>query len=264
MSLEDLLQLADRVGIRRGALEADVRALIEERIVFWLVGKVRPRQNFLERQDVIRKRFDVLLQSRLVNDEEFERMVDSIASLQAQISRDIAPRRTGVGNVDTSTSIDLFQGQGYRCSVCGVPLRSSARHSSDRFPDGREPLRDGTIEHILPFYLVGNSTRFEYLCSDCNTLKLHRIGVHEDGFVVCGNTLNPKTSMQTQKRSIFWTCYRYRHCFEPDCPETTRTSILFASRMSKTAPFMLGNVRLGCSLHAPAASHWLHDPAMKL
>jgi hypothetical protein len=258
-TVEVLLELAESFGLDKHDLEADVRAMIEERLALWLVGNVRVRQNYRDRQGSIRRRFAFLRERRDLADDQFEGLVSELASVQARIATARRQRRTGAGNLDETTSDDLFLDQSDRCAVCGVPLKPAARHSSARFSDGREPLGEGTLDHIVPFYLVGNETKFEYLCRACNVLKNDRLGVHEDGLVVSGNTLRPRDSKEVRKRSIFWTCYKHRRCFNEACEQTPVSTILYASCFDASIPFMLGNIRLSCEGHAPEYAVWIHD-----
>lgn len=161
-SIDSLLTVANALGLDRADLEEDARSMIEERMAFWLIGSVRTKQNYRERQRVIQRRLSFLLEAGEISEGDFGDLVESIANLQARIGIAAGQHRLGIANVDEATHVELLTSQGARCSVCGVPLKASARNPSGRFEDGREPLGESTLEHVIPFYLVGNETNVNF------------------------------------------------------------------------------------------------------
>ena len=187
--VDDLLGAAEAIGLDRAKLVTQLESVLEERIALRLVTTPKAHTNFRQRRRAVHGRLRQLIEpARLQGDMgEGAELVALVTKIQTAIDMAADTRRQGIGDVEVGEVSGLLEGQGFRCAACGVPLRHSIRRRAEVFA-GTKSVLDETLEHRTPFYLVGNSTVFEVLCRPCNTLKNDRLGVQEDGLVLCGNT----------------------------------------------------------------------------
>jgi hypothetical protein len=257
-SISGLLRLAGTLGIDMGALQTEVVGLLRERILLWLIGDVRTDLGFSERRQVVLRRLKVLspaLSALHLKSDVVTRLAEFQAAI-AEASR--LPTRETLSRIDEVTCFDVLSRQGFRCAVCGIPVRERARRGSNRFPGSKEPVVRPTLEHRLPYYLVGNVTDYEILCLHCNRTKHDRVGLQEDGFVLAGNFLRRHETDRVATRTAFWTLWRHRRCICTGCQWTSADGVLFVERVSPRSPFSLDNLRPVCEEHASDRAIWLH------
>lgn len=257
--LEDLLRIAASVGLDSEDLQDDLERLLRQRIVLWCAGGIVRDMNFRERERLVVARLRALTgRPKTWTPSPF--VVRELATLGAQLGNaGVGPRET-MSTIDATTRRNLLNEQGNRCAVCGVPLSAGVVRDCPRFESGREPVFTPTLEHIVPFSLVGNKTAFEVLCAPCNSMKRDRLGWQEDGRVVAGNL--PLASVQPglMRRMIFWTLYRRRCCSVADCDNSASTGVLMVD--SVTSPATFGALRVLCVDHSEVKSIWIHSGLM--
>jgi hypothetical protein len=257
-TVEQLLNLAACFGIDRQFLETDLKNLLCERLLFWILGEVERDCNFFERLRSLKRRIEVTVVSSTDKKQlqGNEPLLEKLARLQASISLASQNRREGVHSLEELSLRDVYSQQNHRCAVCGVPIHTSARTRSNRFQDGIEPVVGPHLDHILPFYLLGNGGGMRILCHFCNQLKADRIGTQEDGFVISGNHFCRKSVIR--QRMAFWTLNRFRKCQLQNCGKTSADSVLFVQpRLGNL--FTYGNLICSCADHASESAFWLHE-----
>lgn len=258
----ELLGAADAIGLNRDKLVEQLENVLEERIALRLISPPKSYANFGQRRRSVRRRLVRLidpagLRIDLAEDAE---LVALVTKIQTAVDMAADARRQGIGDVEAGEVSGLLQAQGFRCAACGVPLRHSIRRRTSVFASGYEPVLDETLEHRTPFYLVGNSTDYEVLCRPCNTLKNDRLGVQEDGLVLCGNTFRPHDHAQVLRRVAFWSLIERPDCAHPQCDAGARTSCMLLAPRVNLNPLGADNLKHFCIDHAPVGlSYWLHD-----
>jgi hypothetical protein len=186
-------------------------------------------------------------------------LVSLVTKIQTAVDMAADARRQGIGDIEVGEVSGLLEDQGFRCAACGVPLREAIRRRTKVFPSGYEPVLDETLEHRTPFYLVGNSTAFEVLCSACNNLKNDKLGVQEDGLVLCGNTFR-RDRAQVLRRVAFWSLNEHPSCANPQCEAGAQTSCMLLAPRLEMQPMGVDNLIHFCIDHAPVGlSYWLHE-----
>lgn len=260
--VEELLGAADAIGLDRDRLVEQLEHVLEERIALRLLTPPKTHSNFGQRRRTVHRRLVKLiepasLQIELVEEAE---LVALVTRIQTAVDRATNARRQGIGDIEVGEVSGLLETQGFRCAACGVPLRHSIRRRTDVFPSGYEPVMKETLEHRTPFYLVGNSTAFEVLCRACNTLKNDKLGVQEDGLVLCGNTFRPRDRAQVLRRVAFWSLSERPSCASPGCEASAHSScMLLAPRLAIHA-LGVDNLTHFCIDHAPVGqAYWLHE-----
>lgn len=260
--LERLLHAAQSLGLNEHELLDDLERQVMQRVLFLCVGGVESGFSYRERKRRIADRIQRLLGGNprvTVSDDVVSRLT-KIACRVSFAGR--GPRET-VSSLDSVVLNDLLRMQGHRCAVCGIPLSENVRKEDSHFPMSVEIVGERTLEHVLPFMLFGNKTRFEVLCSYCNACKKERMGWHEDGPVVAGNVPLSALRPEVGRRVRFWTLYRTRRCNAEGCDVTSAQSVLYA--MEKTVvPGAFGLMSVSCSGHASPSAKWLHADKIAL
>lgn len=259
-SVESLLAICNLLGMDEAKLRTDLKALLQQRIVLWLVGEINSGYNFTERKRQIARRFrkfpDANLGEILADSDG---LLSIIAKMQSAAASARASVRTGIASVEEGYLRDLYAVQNFRCAVCGVPLHMNYRKSCDRFSDGLEPYLSPELDHVIPFYLLGNAVDYELLCSQCNSIKNDRLGVHEDGFVLSANHIRSRDQRAIARRMAFWSLYVTRHCEMEGCETNTALGVLFVQPKHNRL-FSYGNLECKCAEHASESAWWLHEP----
>lgn len=260
--VEELLGAADAIGLDRDRLVGQLEKVLEERIALRLLTPPQTHANFGQRRRAVHRRLIKLIEpARLrINLDADAELVALVTRIQTAVDMAADTRRQGIGDVEVGEVSGLLESQGFRCAACGVPLRHSIRRRTEVFTSGYEPVLDETLEHRTPFYLVGNSTAFEVLCRGCNTLKNDKLGVQEDGLVLCGNTFRPRDRAQVLRRVAFWSLNERPTCAHAQCEaDAHRSCMLLAPRVDRY-PLGVDNLTHFCIDHAPIGlSYWLHD-----
>ena len=260
--VEELLGAADAIGLDRDRLVEQLEDVLEERIALRLITPPKSYSNFGQRRRAVRSRLVKLidpakLRIDLAEDAE---LVALVTKIQTAVDMASDVRRQGISDVEVGEVAGLLEAQGFRCAACGVPLRHSIRRRTNVFPSGYEPVLEETLEHRTPFYLVGNTTEFEVLCRPCNTLKNDRLGVQEDGLVLCGNTFRPRDRVQVLRRVAFWSLNEHPRCANPQCGAGSQTSCMLLAPRIGLHPLGIDNLAHFCIDHAPiGSSYWLHE-----
>ncbi len=258
-SLDDLLVLSAKVGIDVAQLRRDIEALVVERISVWMLGEPSAGLNYGERLNAVRRRVQTMLpESTRVSCAESP-LIQLLVGLQLRMPQCTGVRKEGIADAPEGTTSQLMKNQGDRCAWCGVPLASRAAHVCSRFPGGVEPVAEAVLDHVLPFYLGGNVGNTQLLCRWCNELKWDRIGVQEDGVVVCGNHLRSRGAGQVRRRMALWTIASSGSCGHEGCREGPRSSVMWVRRRSEPGPWTYGNLVVECSMHAGSSGWWLHE-----
>lgn len=258
VTTDDLLFLAEVIGIDRQALEIDVLALMKERIAFWLLGNDVPSENFSQRKRFVDRRIRERLVDRGARLPQVVALIEAIALFQGRVQSAQASRRLSISTLEEPSVRELYRQQDYRCACCGTPLLASFRKQCGRFGDGFEPVAEAHLDHVVPYYLFGNEGEYELLCSGCNLLKNDRIGVQEDGFVISGNHVRRKDEYSIRRRTAFWTLYSIRRCEHRGCNHSSKTSILLVQPREDRI-FSYGNLSVFCPEHASAGGYYLHN-----
>lgn len=262
--LTSLINLCDRLGIERTEIEKDLFSVLYERILMWLIGDVEDNQNYTERKEWINYRINQLLhlqgESSNLDEESIQKLVEYLTQTQAKIAGQRSTRKLGIGDMAESATTALLKNQKYRCSVCGVPLRSRAKLSTRFIEGGIEPVVSTALDHVAPYYIGGNSSNLQLLCQYCNSVKGDRLGIQEDGFVLSGNHVRPRESLRLRRRMAFWTVQRKRKCDK--CNSGPTDSMLWVEKKNRNAPWTYGNLSVLCNDHATEDSWWLHKEAL--
>jgi hypothetical protein len=253
------LGYASIVGLNTSTLENDIKSLLVQRILFWLISDSRPGLNHNERKRFISRRLRSLLsESDFKKIENNDRFLEEISVIQSDFCEYSRSTRAGLNNIDESVLVRLYSKCNYRCAVCGIPIHSSSTKECKYFSNGVEPVGEPHLDHAFPYYLSGNSSPYEVLCSQCNLLKRERIGVQEDGFVISGNHFREKTTGKILRRMAFWSMYNNRCCSFKGCSLTSKETTLFVQ--SKTGNlFTYGNIDVVCFDHGVESCRWIHD-----
>lgn len=260
--VEELLGAADALGLDRDRLVGQLENVLEERIALRLVTPPKSHANFRQRRRAVHRRLAELIEPASLGSDlaEEAELVALVTKIQTAIDMAADARRQGIGDVEVGEVSGLLEAQGFRCATCGVPLRHSIRRRTAVFASGYEPVLDETLEHRTPFYLVGNATAFEVLCRACNSLKNDRLGVQEDGLVLCGNTLRPRDRAQVLRRVAFWSLNERPCCAHSGCEAGARTSCMLLTPRNAKHPLGIDNLTHFCIDHVPVgSSYWLHD-----
>jgi hypothetical protein len=257
--LNQLLSTVEKCGLDARGLERDIRNLIEERLLFWLIGDSRRQLNMVERKRFLTRRLRSILPSETFAKLEVEGdTLERLAEFQAAVSSVTSSQRVGVSSIEERHLVSLFRVQNYRCAVCGVPLHGSVVRETPLFESQREPVVQIHLDHVVPYYLSGNYSPYELLCLNCNTLKRERIGVHEDGHVLSGNHFMRRNEGVVARRMAFWTIYANRKCHHVGCGVGSASSSLFV-QPKQGKLFTYGNLEVRCLDHADDAARWLHS-----
>jgi hypothetical protein len=260
--VEELLGAADAIGLDRDRLVQQLESVLEERIALRLLTPPKAHANFGQRRRAVHRRLVKMIEpARLQTDLAAEaELVALVTKIQTAVDMAADARRQGIGDTEVGEISGLLKAQRFRCAACGVPLRHSIRRRTNVFPSGYEPVLDETLEHRTPFYLVGNSTAFEVLCQGCNTLKNDKLGVQEDGLVLCGNTFRPRDHAQVLRRVAFWSLNERPSCADPQCEAGAQTSCMLLAPRFELHPLGVDNLTHFCIDHAPIGlSYWLHE-----
>lgn len=252
-TIATLLQAADAAGMNKTELEGDLADLITERLFFHLIGPVRPELTRRERSSMVRRRLLALG----LDEDMADAMVAPIVLAQGAIDQARGARRESIDSLEETRLAELLRTQSYRCRTCRVPLRDRVRQRTllPQFnTSGLEPVFIPTLDHVLPFYLVGNETPYVLLCRPCNSVKKDRLGRQEDGFVVAGNTARTHEDSAIQRRVAFW-----RLNASPECSVCGSSgSVLLLARRDRHERFVAENLRTVCAVCATAQDYWLH------
>lgn len=252
--LDALLQLASRLGLREAVLREELEKVVEERLAFHMVGQVRPSLNYRERQGLVKRRLEKLFGGAVSDG-----LLEAVARLQTAIATSRVQSRLGMRSLEAGAANDLLFRQGFRCRVCGAPLRDAIRLPAPQFVDGIEPVHQESLEHQVPYYLVGNATEYEVQCLLCNMLKRDRIGVQEDGFVLCGNVHRPQDRERTRRRMAYWRLHANPACTAPGCMQSSGHSVLLMGPAAGGEELNYDTMSPLCLNHAPSGSYWLHE-----
>jgi hypothetical protein len=255
--LQSLVRLCGFFGIDEQALQKDIRELIAERLGMWLLGEPALCLNFLERREVIERRL-LQISRRADRSNALQDLVDFLTKAQARVVAAVEMNKEGLASLSEPTVSSLLEQQGFRCDVCGVPLRSNVVRRTTWFDGGSEPVYAMDVDHTLPFYFGGNDF-LRILCKPCNIIKWDRFGVQEDGPVVCANHLRPRDRLPVRRRMAFWSLARKRTCAADNCDDSSKTSAMLVAAENSAAPATYGNVRPFCLAHAPRTAWWLHE-----
>lgn len=260
--VEELLGAADAIGLDRDKLVGQLENVLEERIALRLITSPKSHPNFRQRRRAVHRRLAGLIEpgSLQIDLAEEAELVDLVTKIQTAVDMAADARRQGIGDVEIGEVSGLLEAQGFRCAACGVPLRHSIRRRTNVFSSGYEPVSEETLEHRTPFYLVGNSTAFEVLCRPCNNLKNDRLGVQEDGLVLCGNTFRPRDRTQVLRRVAFWSLNERPVCAHAHCDGGAQSSCMLLAPLIDRQPLGVDNLTHFCIEHAPIGlSYWLHN-----
>lgn len=259
--LDDLIELSRVFGVDVEQLSKDLAGLVKERLLMQLIGNVPMHLNFGERQHFVARRLRMLSG----NTPHYQPNANlpevlTLTEIQQAVASALSESRDGVGNLDERLALDIMQAQGYRCAVCGIPLRASVRKKSSRFADGLEPIAERFhLDHVVPYYFFGNEGGRRILCISCNSVKNDRIGVQEDGFVISGNHIRSRDGQAIRRRMMFWTLEHIKRCEYTPCNADTTNSILLVQARRPDVPFMYGNLEVRCDCHAIEQSVWIHS-----
>lgn len=258
--LEELLSAAAAIGIDRERLIEQLENVLEERIALRLLTPPRAHSNYGHRRRAVHRRLVKLIDPATLRRDlnEEEELVALVTKIQTAVDMAAGTQRQGIGDIETGEVSDLLEDQGFRCAACGVPLRHSIRRRTDLFSSGYEPVIGETLEHRTPFYLVGNSTAFEVLCRACNSLKNDKLGVQEEGLVLCGNTFRPRDRALVLRRVAFWSLNERPKCAYLNCHAGAQTSCMFLAPRLDSQPLGVDNLSHFCIEHAAIGSYWLH------
>lgn len=258
--IPELLELTAKIGLDRNSLEVEIIDFLEERILMWLIGPRQGSMNFSDRKRHVENRLKKLIGLDSLNSTDTE---DDIVTVLARLHADIEyysnKRKQGIGDIGEAVATYMLKSQNYRCAVCGIPLRDVAVTSCDFFKNGVEPIAKLSLDHIIPFYLMGDAGQYQILCVWCNSLKNDRIGVQEDGFVFTSNHLRERYRTDIKKRMAFWTIARSPKCEYNGCLNSSKTSILWVRQRNKLAAWTYGNLAIECTEHASKQSWYLHS-----
>jgi len=255
--LEGIVRLAEHFGMDSDTLRRDLEAVAIERTVMWLVGPIDRSLNYDERLAVVRYRLEALRLEGI--DSPLEDAVKAIVDAQAVVAVAASSKKVGIHSISEPVADGILASQGYRCAVCGVPLRSRARKGCLRFEAGREPVAREHLDHVMPFYWGGNEGNVRALCEHCNTVKNDRMGVQEDGLVLVANHLRSKARAERWRRAAFWTLQAARGCRSSACSNSAKAGTMFVGKIEPSSPWVYGNLAVWCDTHAPVSTTWLHD-----
>jgi hypothetical protein len=253
-SVDSLLQVCSMVGLDRSAIEHQLLQLLRERLALHLIGSVQQGLNYRERSRLVDNGLRAFVGD--VDEQALKALVQSICKAQSSIAM-MDSRRAGLSSTGEVFVSDLLTGQSHRCAVCRVPLTYNVRRNSEYFDDGFEPVHAPTLDHMLPYYLFGNNTSYEILCRPCNLLKNDRIGLHEDGPIMSGNSYRERRDANTRRRTAFWTIYSRRQCEGAGCAGELRT--LLVKRKSVRRTVTIDNLVVICTNCVASGAWWLHD-----
>lgn len=256
-SIDHLLDVAGDAGLDGALLRRDLEAVLVERIAMWLVGDIDEGLNYDERYGVVRSRLAPLA-GETTDPEALGAVIQEVVEAQATISMAKRSSKNGIASITQHVADDVLSSQGYRCAVCGVPLRSRVRLEDHRFQNNVEPVLSEHLDHVLPFYLGGNEGNVRALCLHCNQLKQDLLGVQEDGLILSGNHLLARHAAKRRRRAAFWTLELSHGCAHTNCEHRCTTRMMFVTRSRADAPWVYGNLAVWCSEHAPQAAWWLH------
>lgn len=256
-NLNDFLHLTELLGLDTNSIKSDLKGLLTQRILMWLLKK-DSAGNFNERTRALKRRLKSLANLDSAKGDHLDVVISELAKLEGEISTAHTRTKTGIGSTTETALRDILTIQGERCVVCGVPFKSNVRRESHFRVGQIEPLGEMHLDHVEPFYFRGNATNYEVLCLHCNAIKNDRFGVQEDGFVMSSNHLRPKDNRAILRRMAFWTFYRNRGCSFPQCQETAATSMLFASQSRAHTSWSYGNLLVKCDIHAQPGDFHIH------
>ncbi len=254
---DDLILLSEKVGISKKNINIEIKKILVEKLLLWLIGEIDTGLNFEERVNKIKFRFNSLFS------EEVNFDINRIAKIQIAIVNAMKSQKESISSYQFTES--LLKDQNYRCSVCGVPLREEFQKESDKFPQGIEPIFPPELDHVLPFYLLGNNQNYQILCKYCNGLKYNHLGSHEQGEILNGNHLKSEkirrnnNDDKNKRRVAFWTIFNSPFCSKNSCTHSSRNSTLWVSKSLDEGTWSLGNLKVLCENHATSTAFWVHS-----
>lgn len=256
-NLQTLLSAYTSVGLNRDEIEEELAGVVSERIALHLLGQTQRSANFIERKHRVYLRLKNLLGENGALLDPDGLLVRAVTRAQGSLANASAENRQGIRRLESKTALDLLELQGFRCATCGIPLRESTRRRSTHFASGLEPTGKESLDHKTPFYLVGNDTEYEILCTDCNSLKNDYIGVQEDGLVLTGNSFRPRDRTLVTRRMCFWRLRQRGGC--EICHKGPTDSCMFTIPQRKGDPLSYDNMMVVCTDHADTSAYWLHS-----
>lgn len=234
----DLLALLGEMTGRR--IEESMREIQEHvaaRIFFLLLGDISDAPNF----DIVSERIGRRLG---MSASQSASLVEAL--VQALLSSGAAEigRRRSVGDLPYGSRRQLYEQQGWRCSICGWDFRVAPT------PDRTEAEAKATLDHVIPYRLGGDNLRnLAIVCGLCNSVKGASIHVGENGRVWIGNHVYS----QSERGAAFWTFLRDRRCRRPACLRDATTTRLYAIRHDDRGPWTVDNLTTSCAEHRGTA-----------
>lgn len=243
--LTSLLKIYRKIDPNNADFEDALCGVVLERIVFACAADVPAGLNFEERRQFIETRLGIMGFSS----PEIPNIAHILNKFLSKFPSYSSTRKMGVSSLSSSEYSSLLKASGHRCQICGIPLRSRVQGTIMARSGIREPVAKACLDHVLPFYLGGNTHNLRIICDCCNTLKSDCVGLQEDGSSLCLNTVRPRSRERAIQRIVFWSMHKGVHCTISNCGKSPMTSMIWHKRANRTLPWAETNIAFACNDH---------------